>query len=365
MKIIRSIALLATFCGLTTLSIAEEKQRELKIYNWVSYIDKELIAEFTKQTGIKVIADAFDSNQTLLAKTLTGNSGYDIVVPSDFAVTYLIEADQLLKLDLDKIPNHQNLWPKALEMLGTFEGINDYAIPYFWGTTGIGYDAQKIAEVAPDAPMDSLAALLDPKYTSKIAECGIYMLDSPAETLPVLNMYLGQDPESTSKEDLDRVEKMLAEIRPFIKKFHSSEYISAIANGDICLALGWSGDFFIAKNSAQEAGRDNDIQYTIPKEGSLVWFDEMVILKDAKNVDEAYEFINFMLDANNSASAANKIMFPTANEASFEFLDPALRDNPILFPSEESLQNVHIKRPYDMRAQKAINRMWMKMKSGR
>ncbi len=365
MRIIRSITLLTTFLGLTTLSIAQEKPRELKIYNWVSYIDKELIAEFTEQTGIKVIADAFDSNQTLLAKTLTGNSGYDIVVPSDFAVTYLMEADQLHKLDLQKIPNHKNLWPKALEMLNTFEGINDYAIPYFWGTTGIGFDAQKIAEIAPDAPMDSLAALLDPQYAKQIAECGIYMLDSAAESAPILNMYLGQDPESTSKQDLENIEKMLAEIRPYIKKFHSSEYISAIANGDICMALGWSGDFFIAKNSALDAGRDNDIQYNIPKEGSIVWFDEMVILKDAKNIDEAYEFINFMLDAQNSARAANKIMFPTANEASFEFLDPALRDNPILFPSDESLQNVHIKRPYDMRAQKAVNRMWMKMKSGR
>lgn len=332
MRIISRITMLVTFLGLTQLALANEKPRELKIYNWVSYIDKELIAEFTEQTGIKVIADAFDSNQTLLAKTLTGNSGYDIVVPSDFAVTYLIEADQLLKLDLEKIPNHKNLWPKALEMLSTFDGINEYAIPYFWGTTGIGFDAQKIAEVAPGAPTDSLAALLDPQYASQIAQCGIYMLDSGAETIPILNLYLGQDPESTAPQDLANIEKLMAAIRPYIKKFHSSEYISAIANGDICLALGWSGDFFIAKNSALDADRENDIKYAIPKEGSIVWFDEMVILKDAKNVDEAYEFINFMLDAENSAKAANKIMFPTANSASFELLDPALRDNPILFP---------------------------------
>ena len=150
-----------------------------------------------------------------------------------------------------------------------------------------------------------------------------------------------------------------------MKKFHSSEYISAMANGDACVAIGWSGDFFIAKNSAEEADRDNDIQYILPKEGTIVWFDEMVILKNAQNVDEAYEFINFMLDAKNSAKAANKIMFPMANEAAFEFLEPALRNNPILFPSEEALQNVHIKRPYDMNAQKKITRMWMKMKSGR
>ncbi len=365
MSIIRRLTALVAIFGLFQFSLAEDKPRELKIYNWVSYIDRELIDEFTAQTGIKVIADAFDSNQTLLAKTLTGNSGYDIVVPSDFAVTYLMAADQLLKLDLNKIPNHKNLWPFALESLATFEGINDYAIPYFWGTTGVGYDAKKIAEVAPDAPLDSFALLLDPQYAQQVAECGIYMLDSPVETTPLINMYLGQEPESTDKKDIENVQKVLENIRPYVKKFHSSEYISAIANGDACVALGWSGDFFIAKNSAIEAGRDNDIQYILPKEGTIVWFDEMVILKDAQNVDEAYEFINFMLDAENSAKAANKIMFPMANEAAFEYLDPELRNNEILFPPEESLKNVHIKRPYDIRQQKALTRMWMKMKSGR
>lgn len=365
MSIFRHLTALVAMSTLLSVSVAQEKARELKVYNWVSYIDKELIDEFTAQTGIKVISDAFDSNQTLLAKTLTGNSGYDIVVPSDFAVTYLMEADQLLKLDLDKIPNHKNLWSFAIESLETFEGINDYAIPYFWGTTGIGYDEAKIRALVPDAPLDSLAAIFDPKYAAQISQCGIYVLDSPAELTPIFNMYLGQDPESTDNKDLERVQALVEGFRPYVKKFHSSEYISAMANGDICMAIGWSGDFFIAKNSANEAGRENDIQYSLPKEGTIVWFDEMVILKDAKNVDEAYEFINFMLDAKNSAKAANKIMFPTANEASFEFLDPLLRDNPILFPPKESLQNVHIKRPYDMRAQKKITRMWLKVKSGR
>ncbi|MDM1545829.1 extracellular solute-binding protein [Ignatzschineria indica] len=364
MRAIFRLITLTALCGLTQFSMAKEPTKELKIYNWVSYIDQELIDEFTAQTGIKVIADALDSNQTLLAKTLTGNSGYDIVVPSDFAVTYLMEADQLLKLDKEKIPNYKNIWPFALESLSSFENINDYAIPYFWGTTGIGFDAAKIKELAPDAPLDSYALLLDPQYASKVAECGIYVLDSPIETTPLINMYLGIDPESTDKKDIEQVQATLESIRPYVKKFHSSEYISAIANGDACLAVGWSGDFFIAKNAAEEMGRENDIQYILPKEGTIVWFDEMVILKDAKNVDEAYQFINFMLDAKNSARAANKIMFPTANKAAFEYIEPELRNNPIIFPSEESLKNVHIKRPYDLRQQKALTRMWIKMKSG-
>lgn len=365
MNMIRLFTTLVALCGFIQFSVAENKPRELKIYNWSSYIDQELMNEFTKQTGIKVINDAVDSNEALLAKTLTGNSGYDIIVPSDFNVTYLIEADQLLKLDFDKIPNYKNVWPFALETLQTFENINDYAIPYFWGTTGIGYDAKKIISIAPNAPLDSYALIFDPQYASQFASCGIYLLDSAVETTPLINMYLGQDPESTDPQDLANVQKVLEDIRPYIKKFHSSEYISAMANGDACIALGWSGDFFIAKNSAVEAGRDNEIQYSVPKEGSILWFDELVILKDAKNVDEAYEFINFMLDAKNSALAAKKAMAPTPNIAAFEFLDPDLRDNPILFPSEESLKSVHIKRPYSLSEQKKLTRMWMKIKSGR
>lgn len=365
MRIIRCLTTLVAIYGLFQLSHANDQHRELKIYNWSSYIDNELLNEFTSQTGIQVISDAVDSNEALLAKTLAGNSGYDIIVPSDFNVTYLMEADQLLKLDLNKIPNYQNLWPFALETLSTFKGINDYAVPYFWGTTGIGFDAQKVKALAPDAPLDSYALVFDPQYASQIAECGIYLLDSAAEIAPLVSMYLGQDPESTSPQDLENVQKVLESIRPYVKKFHSSEYISAIANGDACAAIGWSGDFFIAKNSAEEAGRQNDIQYSVPKEGSILWFDELVILKNAKNIDEAYEFINFMLDAKNSAKAAEKTMAPTPNIAAFEYLSPALRNNPILFPAEESLKTVHIKRPYDMSTQKKLNRMWLKIKSGR
>lgn len=365
MRTIHRLTTLVAFCGFFQLSLASEKPRELKIYNWSSYIDQPLLNEFTAQTGIRVLTDAFDSNEALLAKTLTGNSGYDIIVPSDYVVTHLMEADQLLKLDFNKIPNYQNLWPFALESLATFEGINDYAVPYFWGTTGIGFDALKIKALAPDAPLDSYALVFDPKYASQIASCGIYLLDSAVEMAPLVNMYLGQNPESTDTQDLENVQKVLEGIRPYVKKFHSSEYISAIANGDACVAIGWSGDFFIAKNSADETGRNHDIQYSVPKEGSILWFDEMAILKDAKNVDEAYEFINFMLDAKNSAKASNTTMAPTPNRAAFEFLDPILRDNPILFPPEESLKSVHIKRPYGIGAQKKLVRMWMKIKSGR
>lgn len=365
MRIIRHLTMLVAFCGLFQFSHANEKPRELKIYNWSSYVDQDLLKDFTAKTGIKVITDAVDSNEALLAKTLTGNSGYDIIVPSDFAVTYLIEADQLLKLDKNRLPNYDNLWPFALESLATFDGINDYAIPYFWGTTGIGYDAKKINALLPDAPVDSYALVFDPQYASQIAECGIYLLDSAVEMTPLINMYLGQDPESVAPDDLANVQKVLEEIRPYVKKFHSSEYISAIANGDACIAVGWSGDFFMAKESADDAGRHHDIQYSVPKEGSILWFDELVILKDAKNVDEAYEFINFMLDAKNSAKASNNIMAPTPNSAAFEYLDPKMRENVMLFPPEESLKSVHIKRPYDLNGQKKLTRMWMKIKSGR
>ena len=363
MSFIRRLSGALFALSLTFTAQAQAEQKQLKLYNWVSYIDQELIDEFTAQTGIEVIYDTFDSNDTLLAKTLAGNSGYDIVVPSDFVVTYLMQADRLHKLNKTKLPNYENIWPLALERLSAFEGINDYAVPYFWGTTGIGYDANKIKELVPDAPLNSLELIMNPKYAEKISQCGIYMIDNPSELLPIFNMYLGAaDPESTSKEDLKKADDALKQIRPYIKKFHSSEYISALANGDACMALGWSGDFYLAQTSAEEAGRKTNLQYAIPKEGTIIWFDEFVILKEAENVEEAYAFINFMLDAKNSAKAANNAMYATANKAAFEYMEPKLRDNPILFPPEESLQNIHIKQPYTISEQKKIMRMWMNMK---
>ncbi len=348
---------------LGVLSVSQGQAKEVRIYNWTDYIDPELIEQFTKKTGINVIYDTFDSNDVLLAKSLTGNSGYDIVVPSDFTVAYLIQANRLLEIDPSKLTNYKNIWPFVQERLTEFKGMNEHSVPYFWGTTGIAYDAKKVKELVPDAPLDSLEILMNPKYASKLASCGIYMVDSPSETVPIFNMYLGIAPESTKKEDLDRLKNVLKEIRPYIKKIHSSEYISALANGDACLVLGWSGDVYLAKARAEEAKTDVDIQFFIPKEGGLIWFDQFAILKDSKNIDEAYQFIDFMLDAKNNAQAANYVEYATSNEAAFPFVRKDLIDDPVLYPSKNELSKIHIKQPYTQAEQKKMTRFWMDFKN--
>lgn len=353
------LAALTSLIALTATATA----KEVRIYNWTDYIDPDVITEFTEKTGIDVIYDTFDSNDVLLAKTLAGNSGYDIVVPSDYTVAYLIQANRLEPIDKSKLSNLKNVWPFVTERLAEFKGMNDYSVPYFWGTTGIAYDAKKIKELVPDAPLDSLELLMNPKYAEKLASCGIYMIDSPSETLPVVNMYLGLPAESTDKADLDKAYDALKQIRPYIKKFHSSEYLTALANGDACIALGWSGDVYLAKARAKEAGTDVDIQYFIPKEGSLIWFDQFTVLNDAPNKAEAHEFINFMLDPENNARSANYVEYATSNEAAFPYVEDYLINDDILYPSEEDLAKLHIKQPYKHSEQKKLVKFWQDLKN--
>lgn len=361
-SMIGKIGRLAAFTGLIALG-ATAVAKEVRIYNWSDYIDPDLITEFTEQTGIDVIYDTFDSNDVLLAKSLAGNSGYDIVVPSDYTVAYLIQANKLEPIDQSKLPNLKNIWPFATERLSSFKGMNEHSVPYFWGTTGIAYDANKIKELIPDAPTDSLELIMNPKYAEKLASCGIYMLDNPSEVLPVINMYLGIPAESTEKADLAKAYDAMKQIRPYIKKFHSSEYITALANGDACVAFGWSGDVYLAKARAQEAGTNVDIQYFVPKEGSIVWFDQFTILNDAPNKDEAYQFINFMLEPENNARAANYVEYATSNEAAFPYVDEYLINDEILYPKQSELDKLHSKQPYPHSEQKKLVKFWQDLKN--
>lgn len=359
---IRKLSRLAALTSLMALGTTAFA-KEVRIYNWTDYIDPELVTEFTKQTGIDVVYDTFDSNDVLLAKSLAGNSGYDIVVPSDYTVAYLIQANKLAPIEADKIPNLKNIWPFVTERLSAFNGMNEHSVPYFWGTTGIAYDANKIKELIPDAPTDSLELIMNPKYAEKLASCGIYMVDNPSEVLPVINMYLGIPAESTDQKDLDKAYDALKQIRPYIKKFHSSEYISALANGDACVAFGWSGDVYLARARAEEANTGVDIKYFVPKEGSLVWFDQFTILDDAPNKDEAYAFINFMLDPQNNARSANYVEYATSNEAAFPYVSEHLINDKILYPGQEDLNKLHIKQPYTRSDQKKLVKFWQNLKN--
>lgn len=339
--------------------------KEVRVYNWTDYIDPELIVEFTDKTGIKVIYDTFDSNEVLLAKTLTGNSGYDIVVPSDYTLMYMIEAGVVEPIDKTRLSNIGNIWPYVEERLDALQGVNDYSVPYMWGTTGIAYNRDKVKALVPDAPTNTMELLFNPEYAEKLSSCGIYMVDSANEVYPMVMYYLGLPAESTKDEDLAKANAVLDSIRPYITKFHSSEYINAMANGDACLTLGWSGDLFLAKARADEANAGVDIEYYIPEEGSLLWFDQLAILKNAQNIDEAYAFIDFLLDAKVNARAADYVEYATSNEAAFEFVDQDLLNDPTLYPSKEELKRLNVKQPYTQQQQKKLMRQWLRIKAQR
>ncbi|MEG6508936.1 polyamine ABC transporter substrate-binding protein [Methyloligella sp. 2.7D] len=346
----------------TSPSVSAE---EVHVYNWSDYIDESLLDKFEKETDIKVIYDVFDSNEVLETKLLAGGSGYDVVVPSATFLERQIQAGVFQPLDYSKLPNSKNLWDVIKERLEPYDPGNKYSVNYMWGTTGIGYNVEKVKEVlGEDAPTDSLDLVFKPENMEKLAKCGVMFLDAPTEMIPAALKYIGEDPNSHDPEVIAKAEPVLMAVRPYIKKFHSSEYINALANGDICVAFGWSGDIFQARDRADEADNGVEIAYTIPKEGALMWFDEMAIPADAPNPDAALKFINFMMDPENMAAASNYVYYANGNLASQKYLEEDVIDDPAIYPDKETMDNLFTVSAYDPKVQRKVTRMWTKIKSG-
>jgi putrescine transport system substrate-binding protein len=341
---------------------AEDKV--VNVYNWSDYIDDEILTEFEAETGIKVVYDVFDSNDILETKLLAGSSGYDVVVPSAGFLARQIQAGVFQELDMSKLDNYGNMWNVVNEQVARFGPLNDYSVNYMWGTTGIGYVEEKINERMPDAPVNSLAMVFDPEIASKFADCGIFMLDASDEIIPAALAYLGEDPNTKDKDVIAKAEAVLMGVRPYIQKFHSSEYINALSNGDICIAVGWSGDIFQARDRADEADNGVTIGYGIPKEGALMWFDQMAIPKDAPHPDNAHTFINYMMRAEVIAKATNYIWYANGNKASQPMLDEELLSDTSVYPTEEMMAGMYIVTPYEPRTQRVVTRLWTKVKSG-
>jgi putrescine transport system substrate-binding protein len=286
------------------------QQRTIKVYNWSDYIDESVLADFTKQTGVKVIYDVYDSNEILETKLLAGNIGYDLVFPSGNFLARQIKAGIFRPLDKSKLPNWKNLDPEIMQRLEGYDPGNKYGIPYLWGTTGIAYNVDMIEKRMPSAAMDSWTMIFQPENLKRFADCGIYMLDAPDEVIPATLKYLGEDPDSKDPAVLAKAEPVLMAIRPYIRKFHSSENINALANGDICLAVMWSGDAKIAAKRAKEAGKNVQVEYRIPREGAQMWFDMMAMPKDAPNPDDALTFVNYLLEPQVIAKSTNFVTTP-------------------------------------------------------
>ncbi|MCA0274264.1 MAG: polyamine ABC transporter substrate-binding protein [Proteobacteria bacterium] len=338
---------------------------EVHVYNWSDYIDEALLAKFEQETGIKLVYDVFDSNEILETKLLAGGSGYDVVVPTGSFLQRQIQAGVFQKLDKSKLTNAGNLWDMVAERTSKYDPGNEYSVNYMWGTTGIGINVAKVKEVlGEDAPVDSLALFFDPANIEKLSKCGVHMLDAPTEIIPAALKYIGEDPDTQDFAVIEKTEPVLTAIAPFVQKFHSSEYINALANGDICAVFGWSGDILMARDRAAEAGNGVEVEYHIPKEGALMWFDQLAVPVDAPNPDAAHKFINFMLDAQNMAAASNYVYYANGNKASQEFLNEDVIGDSAIYPDDATLANLYTMSPWDPKVNRSVTRLWTKIKSG-
>ncbi|MFY9240534.1 MAG: polyamine ABC transporter substrate-binding protein [Roseovarius sp.] len=347
------------------LAAATAGAEEVRVYNWSDYIDEALLEKFEAETGIELIYGVFDSNEVLETKMLAGGAGYDVVVPSGTFLQRQITAGAFQKLDLSKLPNHANMWDVVEARTAQYDPGNEYSINYMWGTTGIGVNVGKVTELlGEDAPMGSLDLIFDPANMEKLATCGVHFLDAPAEMIPAALKYIGEDPDSQDPEIIAKAEPVLMGVREYVTKFHSSEYINALANGDICVAFGWSGDILQARDRAAEADNGVEIAYNALSEGALMWFDQMAIPVDAPNPDAAHVFLNFIMDAQNMADASNYVYYANGNEASKPLLSEDVIGDPAIYPDEATLENLYTTTPYGPKVQRVVTRMWTKIKSG-
>jgi len=343
---------------------ARPAERVVNYYNWSDYQAPAVLDEFTKETGITVRYDTFDSNDTLEAKLLAGQSGYDVVVPTGYFLARQIKAGIFQKLDKSKLPSLAYVWPEIANRLAVYDPGNQYAVNYMWGTTGVGYNVEDVKRIlGPDAKIDSWDYVFDPDKIKKFEKCGIHMLDSSDDIMTAGLHYLHLDPNSSDPGDLKKVTDLLMRIRPYVRKFHSSEYLNALATGEICFAVGWSGDVKQAQRRAAEAKGGIQIGYSIPKQGAQLWFDNLAIPKDAPHPQEAYELINYLIKPEVAAKNTNYVWYANGDRPS-RFIDPAILDDPTIYPDAATMANFYTVIAHDPKTQRVINRLWTRIKTG-
>jgi len=378
---VRRMAILALGCVLAVSACGDKKStgpaaangdkeaaatggKVLNLYIWSDYLAADTLSNFEKQTGIKVHVAYFDTNETLETKLLAGSSGYDVVVPTASYFERQIKAGVYLTLDKSKLPNLKNMDPQLMGKVALHDPDNAHGIIYTWGSNGIGYNEKMVRALLPDAPLDSWRMVFDPAVASKVAKCGISVLDSPAEMMRAVYSYLGKDPNSQNPEDLALADGVLTKIRPFIRNINSSEYIEALANGDLCLSVGYNGDVMQARDRAREANKGIDINYAVPKEGSILWFDMLAIPKDAPDPDSAYAYLNYIMTPQVMADISNFKRYANGNLASQPLVQAAVRDDPRIYPPLEQRQKLAVQLADSADQTRAITRVWQKFKTG-
>jgi putrescine transport system substrate-binding protein len=345
---------------------AHTQQKRVNFYNWSDYIDPEVLREFTRETGIQVTYDTFDSNDLLETKLLAGKSGYDVVVPTAYFLERQIKAGVFQKLDKGKLANLANVWPEVANRLATYDPGNQFAVNYMWGTTGIGYNVKKAREIlGPQAKIDSWDVVFNPGNIAKFKDCGVHMLDSSDDVFPAALKYLGLNPNSKDAADLEKAADLVMKVRPAVRKFHSSEYLNALASGEICLVLGWSGDIKQAQKRAAEAKGGVEVGYAIPKEGAQMWFDNLAIPKDARNVANAHALIDYLMRPEVAARNSSFIAYANGNLASQKFIDKAILEDPTVYPDEATMRRLYTITARDQKTLRLANRMWTRVKTGK
>ncbi|GAA4498215.1 extracellular solute-binding protein [Pseudaeromonas paramecii] len=338
----------------------------LHVYNWSDYIAEDTVSGFEKETGIRVIYDVFDSNEVLEAKLLAGNTGFDLVVPSSDYLGRQLQAGVFMPLDKSKLPNLKNMDPAIMQMLQEKDPDNAHAVPYLGGSTGIGYNVDKVAAVmGPDFQMNTWEAIFNPDNLAKLHQCGVAFLNSPTDLFTVALRYMGRDPNSTNAQDYKDASAMMSKLRPYITYFNSSQYINDLANGDICVAVGWSGDIIQASDRAEEAGNGVHVEYVVPKEGSDVFYDMLTIPSDAKHPEYALAFINYLMRPEVIAKITNYVSYANANLAANGLVDEAIRDNPNVYFSDELKPKMFAQQVMPQKITRVITREWTKIMTGK
>jgi putrescine transport system substrate-binding protein len=360
----KSLALALGALMVASPALAQE-EAVLNVYNWSDYIAADTIANFEAQTGIKVNYDVYDTNEIVDAKLLAGNSGYDIVVPSGNFLERQVKAGLLLPLDKSKLPNLVNLDPTVMQAATRHDPDNAHSVPYMINTIGLGYNVDKVtAALGADAPLDSWDLLFKPEIVEKLASCGVSLIDSPSEVVGIALNYLGLDPNSESTEDLAKAEALLTSIKPYVRYFHSSQYIDDLGNGEVCLSLGYSGDIFIAADAAAAANQGVTVEYLIPKEGAATLFDFLAIPVDAPHPENAHKFINYILEPEVVAAITNYVYYANPNLPAIEFVDDEVKNNPGIYPPAETLEKAFVLSAHSPDFEETLTRTWTRIKTG-
>jgi putrescine transport system substrate-binding protein len=359
-----NLGLSACLC-VSLSAVAATPAPTVHVYNWYDYIGPTTLHDFKRDTGIEPVYDTFDSAEVLEGKLLTSRSGYDVVVASNFSLPTLIKADALAPLPHGQMPDYPNMDADLLAKLANNDPGNQYAVPYLWGTNGIGYNIDKVrAALGDKAPVDSWDLVFNEANLAKLGECGVAMLDSPSEMLPVALHYLGLPPNSTHPDDYRKAEALLLKLRPHIAYFNSSKFISDLANGNICVAVGWSGAMLEAKTNAEQANNGVKIAYSLPKEGAPVWFDTLVLLKDAPHPEQGLAFIDYLMRPEVIAPVSDHLSYPNGNRKATPLVAEATRNNPAVYPSAEALASLFTLQPLPPATERLRTRIWSKVKNG-